>query len=97
MTRADFQVPYDQGSDALYALIPLMERTIAALSATVQVPEQQVAAFTARAHGSEDQPRKDSHNSHKHPNAVTRSRLSSYEISGNLRASVVCSKRQRTR
>ena len=55
MTRAEFQVLYEQGPDALYALFQQMEQTIAALSARVQALE--------------DQLRKDSHNSSKPPSS----------------------------
>lgn len=55
MTRAEFQVLYDQGPDALYALFHQMEQTIAVLSTRVQTLE--------------DQLRKDSHNSSKPPSS----------------------------
>ncbi|MBE0616708.1 MAG: hypothetical protein IH608_02115 [Proteobacteria bacterium] len=55
MTRAEFQVLYDQGPDALYTLFQQMEQTITALTARVQALE--------------DQLRKDSHNSSKPPSS----------------------------
>ncbi len=55
MTREEFQVLYDQGPDAMYALFQQMEQTITALSARVQVLE--------------DQLKKDSHNSSKPPSS----------------------------
>ena len=55
MMRGEFQILYDEGPDALYALFQQKEQTITALSARVQ--------------SLEDQLRKDSHNSSKPPSS----------------------------
>jgi transposase len=60
ISRDEFQILYDQGPDAVYALIVRMQATIDAL-------QQQTAALTARVKQLEDRLGKDSHNSSKPP------------------------------
>ena len=55
MTREEFQILYDQGPDALYALFVAMQ--------------EQIAALTARVKELEDRLNKDSHNSSKPPSS----------------------------
>jgi transposase len=58
MTRAEFQLIYDQGPDACFALFEQMQRAIQALSARVEELEERLAQLS-----------KDSHNSSKPPSA----------------------------
>jgi transposase len=62
MTREEFQVIYDQGPDAVYALVVAMKTTIDAQQA-------QVATLTDRVKQLEDRLGKDSHNSSKPPSS----------------------------
>ena len=62
ITREEFQIRYDQGPDAVYALIMEMQVTIDGL-------QQQTAALTTRLKQLEDRLGKDSHNSSKPPSS----------------------------
>src|SRR5205823_12484534 len=62
ITRDEFQLLYDQGPGAVYALIVAMHETI-------QAQPQQIVALTARVKELEDRLGKDSHNSSKPPSS----------------------------
>src|SRR5947207_11307657 len=62
ITREEFQVLYDQGPDALYALFVAMQ-------ATIETQQQQIEALSARVKELEDRLGKDSHNSSKPPSS----------------------------
>src|SRR5947207_3525199 len=62
ITREEFQVLYDQGPDALYALFVAMQ-------ATIETQQQQIEALSARVKQLEDRLGKDSHNSSKPPSS----------------------------
>jgi transposase len=62
ITREEFQVLYEQGPDAVYALIVSMQ-------AIIDAQQQQIAALTARVKQLEDRLGKDSHNSSKPPSS----------------------------
>lgn len=62
LTREEFQLIYDQGPDAVYALFVAMQ-------ATIEAQQQQIAALSARVKELEDRLSKDSHNSSKPPSS----------------------------
>ena len=62
ITREEFQAKYDQGPDAVYALIVAMQ-------AIIDAQQKQTAALTARVKQLEDRLGKDSHNSSKPPSS----------------------------
>jgi transposase len=62
LTREEFQVLYDQGPDAVYALC-------VAMHATIEAQQQQIEALSARVKELEDRLGKDSHNSSKPPSS----------------------------
>ena len=62
LIREEFQLIYDQGPDAVYALI-------AAMQAIRDTQQQQIVALTARVKELEDRLGKDSHNSSKPPSS----------------------------
>jgi transposase len=62
ITREEFQILYDQGPDAVYALFLNMQ-------ATIDVQQQQIVALSARVKQLEDGLGKDSHNSSKPPSS----------------------------
>jgi transposase len=67
LTREEFQVLYDQGPDAVYALFQTLWATIALQQERITALEQQNAQLSARVQQLEARLAKDSHNSSKPP------------------------------
>lgn len=69
MTRAQIQAVYDQGPDAVFALVERLLATIAQQQATLLQQQATIDALSARVKLLEDRLAKDSHNSSKPPSS----------------------------
>ena len=69
LTREEFQVLYDQGPDAVYALFQTLWATIALQQERITALEEQNARLSARVQELEARLSKDSHNSSKPPSS----------------------------